>query len=203
MQENLNILADKIYKEGIEKAEKDSTDIINQARKKAEEIIAEANKEAKQITDKAAKEADVNKKNVAADIQLAGVKAISVLKQKIRELLVIDLAEKPLGEAFSDPKFIKELVVMLAKQYQSAGAIEWILPEEFEKKADKAITNDLKKQLKDEKISYDSRVSNGFVIKQEDKNYYISFSDEDFTEFLRPFINRKTDELLFTKTAEN
>ena len=53
--------------------------------------------------------------------------------------------------------------------------------------------------LKNRVVLFDKKLTNGFKIIPEGSSFQITFTDNDFIEFFKPFLREKTEEILFTK----
>ena len=197
MVSNIDVLTEKIYREGVEKAEIESTELLTQAKKQADDILNLANEKADRILNKAQKEAEVIRRNVTADIHLAGIQAINVIKQQIRDLLVYRLVKKPLKTLFSDEKFLEKLILTISGQFKGEEDLQLVIPENMKIEADSAFYTSVLDVFEKENILFSNDIVKGFEIKSKGKDFYISFTDKDFVEFIRPYVHDKTDEVLF------
>ena len=138
MVANIDVLTEKIYKEGVEKAEIESNELLEEAKRKADEIINLANEKAQRIISKASKESEVIKRNVMADIHLAGIQALNVVKQQVREMFVHHIVKEPLDKLFSNEHFLEKLILTISKQFQEGDDLEIVLPDKMRVQADSA-----------------------------------------------------------------
>jgi V/A-type H+/Na+-transporting ATPase subunit E len=194
---NLDALTEKIYREGIEKANKESDELLENAKKESEKIIREAREKADKIIHDANKETEEIKKNAISDIRLAGDKAIITLRQEIRKMIGARVIDEPFKKLFSDTEFLKKLILAVVEKSDLKTDAEIRLPEKMREDMEKALEGDLRKQLNGLEITFDTRLSGGFQIHKKDEEYLITFTDADFAEFFKPFLNKKTGELLF------
>jgi len=107
MDVRLDSLIEKIKKDGVDKANKKATEIIESANKKAEEVIKEAKKEAASILERASSDAVKLKNNTQSSLKQAArdtalatkdqiIKLINkILKEKISEELDSEFVKKP------------------------------------------------------------------------------------------------------------
>ena len=76
--------------------------------------------------------------------------------------------------------------------------LELILPETLKKDLEKTIRSSLTGALKENlKMTFSKTIQGGFQIQPEGETYKISFTDEDFEEFLKQFLRPKTKKFLF------
>lgn len=194
---NIDLLTEKIYQEGLEKAKKEEKRIINEAKEEAEQIIENAKQKAEEIINEANKNAETTSRNTLSEIKLAGEQAIVKLKQKIRELLQENVLAKPLKQVFDDHQFLKDLILTIAQHSENPDQAGLILPEKLKTQMNDALENSIKKEADGLTIRFDNKLKGGFQIHYKDKGYIITFTDDDFTEFFKPFLNKKTAEILF------
>jgi V/A-type H+-transporting ATPase subunit E len=197
MENNIDELTQKIYQEGIAKANKERDRIIDEALKKADKIIEVAKKDAQAIALKAENEASVLKSNSLSEIKLAGKQAISSLKQEIKHLISEKVLTKNISNAFEDGEFLKNLILEVVKEWRQASGINITLSQDLQSKIDTAFEESLIKEIKDLEINFDKKLKGGFIVSQSGKTYQITFSDDDFVEFFKPFLREKAKEILF------
>jgi V/A-type H+-transporting ATPase subunit E len=87
MQDKLQELTDKLYKEGLSKGKKDADEMLAKARQEAAKIVAEAREEADALTLKARRECDDLKKKADGDIKMASIQALAAVRQKIEQAI--------------------------------------------------------------------------------------------------------------------
>ena len=113
MQSKIQELTDKLYNEGIEKANEEAGKIVKDAKTKAEEIKKIAEQEAEEIIAKAKKESEDLKKNSKAELDLAYKQSIRELKKQISELISLGVIREPIKKSLDDTQFIKEIITDL------------------------------------------------------------------------------------------
>ncbi len=201
MDEKLQVLTEKIYKEGVEAAEKKSEEIILRARQKSDELTKKTTAEAQTIVDNARKEAETLKKNIEAELKLAGTQMMSAIKQEITGVITRKVADEGTGQAM-DSDFVKTIISEVIKKWdpQSEGAsLEVILADSHKDQIDEAYIQSLSEKIETISLTFDGKLSRGFKIKSSQKSYQLSFTDEDFAEFFKIYLRKKTYDLLFGK----
>lgn len=199
MESKLYNLTQKIYQEGIEKANVERQKIIDDARREASAILASAMEQADEVRKKAEKEAEQLKQTITADLKVGGIHAISELKQRIKNLVAAKVLEAPAKVVFFDAEFLKELILTLARNSDLKQGVELKLAPELREKMETAVADSIRKEISGITISYDPKVSGGFTISPKNASYKISFTDRDFIEFFRPFVRERAEKLLFEK----
>ncbi|MEM6362729.1 MAG: V-type ATP synthase subunit E, partial [Bacteroidota bacterium] len=108
---NIEKLTDKIYQEGVEKAQKESKEIISSAEVECNRILEEARKEAKSIVAKAEQEAAKTIRSTENELKLKGKQFISDLQDEIRTLLSSKILKNGTSAAFADAAFLKSAIL--------------------------------------------------------------------------------------------
>jgi V/A-type H+/Na+-transporting ATPase subunit E len=198
MSDKINVIARKIYEEGLEKAQEESLAILENARKEAGQILNDAKNEAEQILKKAESQSIKTKKIIDSEMKLASEQVLETLRQKIKNLVSSKLLDKGMKDSFGDPAFIKELVLELSKNWTNESNIEINLSKGLGEKIETALKSSLKATIKNSEISISPKLKSGFVIIDKDDQFEISFTEDQFREMLKPFIKEKTQQLIFT-----
>ena len=198
MQNKLDQLTQKIYQEGIDKAEEEAAKIRANARRDAEEIIEKARQEADEIRRQAQEDANQLRRNTEADLKLAGQQAISSLKQRVKELLVAKVLDEPAAKLMVDQEFLKELILEVTRNWDNAEGIELHLSDKLRHKMDEAFENSLRKEIGGLEITYNQRLSQGFRIQPQKGSYQITFTEEDLKEFFKPYLKQKAEQIIFS-----
>lgn len=204
MEQKIAELTEKIYKEGVEKGEEQKRAIIEAARAEAVKIRNDAQNDADGIISQAKAHAEELKRNVDSEIKLSSQQAIQALKQKIVDSIMAEVIDKNVSEAFANPDLIKELLITMVQNWKSHDqdieSMQVLLPEQNQKKFEKSIEQSLNKILKNGvTVSYSKALKGGFHIGPQDGSFKISFSEEDFNEFIKEFLRPKARNYLFNE----
>lgn len=196
----LDSLLERVYQDGVEKSNKKADEIISNAKSEAEKILKDAETKSEEIIREAERKAEELKKNTITDVRMAGEQSISVLKQKIKELVSASVLEDGLKGAFADTNFLKDLILEVVKKWDVASDdVSVYFPESKKGDINDAFEKSIKSAIKNATINFDKKLSNGFKIVPEGGNYQMQFTDEDFVEFFSDFIKAKTEEVVFSK----
>lgn len=201
MENKLQELLDKVYREGVAKGEEVAAAIVRDAERKAEKILEDAKREAAQIRRQAREETEELKRNVASELRLSAGQAISALRQNISGMIAAKVISEPVGQAFSDRAFIQKMIETLLQNWQSGQSTQahltLLLPPEqeelyqyFTDKASDLMNGTLR-------VDIDGKLERGFRIGPADGSYVISFTDRDFETFLMDYLRPKTKEILY------
>tara|TARA_B100001964_G_scaffold114874_1_gene128077 strand:+ start:1350 stop:1967 length:618 start_codon:yes stop_codon:yes gene_type:complete len=202
MESKLQKLTDKIYKEGVVKAEEEAEKIIEKSKQEASDIIKNSQKEAAQIIEQAEKRSKEIRQNVLSDIKLSAQQAISSIRQKIANLITARLIEEPVEKALDDVEFIQKIITIAIKNWDPHDTekidLSLLLPKKHEKEFEDYFLNKGRSLINaGVEVHFHEGVSGGFRIGPQDGSYIISFSDEDFKTFLEDYLKPKTIHTLY------
>jgi V/A-type H+/Na+-transporting ATPase subunit E len=202
MQTKLQELTEKIYQEGVSKANEEAEKILSEAKKEAASLVANARKEAESLKKAAEKEAEELKKNSLNELQLSARQAISDLKQKVVGLIETKAIKPETRAAFKEAEFTRDVIRTVVKNWNpesgDAVQLEVVLPKEKQKELE-AYFRDKAKELLDKglELKFSEKLKGGFKIGPKEGGYTVSFSDEDFENFFQAYLRPKLIELLF------
>jgi len=202
MQNKLQELTEKIYKEGLTKGTEEANQIVSKAKDDAAQIIADAKKQAEQIVAQAKKEAEDLKKNVETEVGISARQVVSGLKQDIANLIEAQVIQTPLIDALKDTNFIKEIIEAALKNWDPKSnekiSLQVLIPESNEKDLRAYLSEKVMATLNQEfEVVADKNLKYGFKIGPKDGSYVISFSDKDFENLFREYMRPRILEMLF------
>jgi len=194
MENTLERMVDRIYEEGISRAEQKAAAIVAEAEAKAGEIVARANADAARIVGDAERQASEKKRSTEAELKAAAGRVVSGLRHEISSLLRERLIGAPVKTALADGDFIKDLILGIVKNQQNKDLT--ITVSEAQKDALLAkLKQAMQAELAGLTIIGDGRKS-GFSIAEKGAGYEIEFSDHAMLEFLEPHLKQATAELM-------
>lgn len=202
MSTSLDQLTQKLYDEGVGKANAEAEVIIAEAKKKAEQLVADAEAEAKRISDKSIAEAESLKKKSESEIAMAVKSAETTLKQNITCLLADSVAAKISSSLVNDKKYVQELVIALVKKWNvNEGSLDLAVALSEAEKADfaKYVAANYKELLDKGLEVKIGNMSSGFSIGPKDGSYQVAFTEELFNSFFSQYLRGITKELLYSK----
>ena len=198
MDVQLQELIDKIKKDGVAAAEKESAKIIAASEKKAESIIADAEAKAEQIIKSAKSETEkMEKASEEAIIQAGRNMLLSFKDSLIAELDGLIQAETT--KAVSKDvlgKLVPETVKLWAKN-SDASELSVLLSEKDLKALEKSLTTSLKAEIKKGlEIKPDKTLAAGFRIGVKNGAAYYDYSAESLAEMFSAYLNPKVAALM-------
>lgn len=201
MTNSIRELTEKIYNEGVVKANREAEQILAEARKEAGNIVSSAKQEKIQILEQAAKEAAELKKKTDSEVALTAQKLISNLKQHVANMLTSIQVDSVAKEAFNDGKFVREMMLLVIRSWTEKNPEESdlsvLIPETDEKKIAGYFEHKLIDKLnKGIEFKADPAIRNGFKIGPKDGHYVISFTEQDFENYFKSYLKEKTWKLI-------
>lgn len=202
MENKLQELTQKLYNEGVEKANVEAEKILAEAKSEAEKIKQHAEKDAEKIIAAAEQKSTEIKKNVDAELNLAAKQTIRTVKQQITDMIVSKIIDEPVKKAFDDEKFVKEIIETVVKNWDpkkgEAIDLSVLLPSDLEQEFTKFFAAKSGKELNANlELSFSDSIKGGFKVGPADGAYKISFSEEDFENFFKSYLRPKTIEMLY------
>lgn len=196
MENKIQELTDKIYREGVEKGNEKAQRLISNAQKEAQKLIEDAQKEAESIITGARKSADELSENTKAELKLFAGQAVNALKTEIVNLLTEQTITEAVKGATSDKSFLNNFIVALAEKWSSN---EDIVISVNDAEALKKYFASNAKQLLDKGVKIEQ--VNGrktlFSISPADGSYKVNFGEEEFENYFKEFLRPQLVEMLF------
>ena len=200
MQNKLQELTDKLYKEGLSKGKQEGEEILAKAKVQADEIVAKAHAEAAAILAAANKEAEDLKTKVQGDLKMAASQSVAATKQDIETLVVAKMTETEVKKALTSAEFVKEVILAVAKGFNTEEPtdLELVLPESLKAELEPFVKNEMTKVLNaGVQASFTKKVAGGFTIGPKDGGYFISFTEETFNALISEYLRPATKKILF------
>jgi V/A-type H+-transporting ATPase subunit E len=200
MQNKLQELTDKLYKEGLSKGKQEGEELLAKAKVQADEIVAKAQAEAAAIIAAANKEAEDLKTKVQGDLKMAASQSVAATKKDIETLVVAKMTEAEVKKALTSAEFVKEVILAVAKGFNTDEPVdlELVLPESLKSELEPFVKSELAKVLKaDVQASFTKKVAGGFTIGPKDGGYFISFTEETFNALISEYLRPATKKILF------
>lgn len=195
MNTKLQELTDKIYQEGIEKAQLESEQIIQNAKQEANQIIQSAKQERDKLIRSGEDEINIFKKNVTSELMLASKQMVAQLKLDVEHLVQGSLVKDPVSEALSNQEFIEKSILEVASTLQSNSLGE--ITVQLSEKQHQNLSDQFKKQLEKSfngGVTFTSNptLKTGFKIGPSEGNYLVSFTQEDFNILFGKYLRKET-----------
>ena len=203
MDSKIQQLTEAIYNEGIQKARDEAEVILREASEKASRIENDARKTAEKLLQEAHQKSKELKLHVDSEIRMTVSQAISAMKQEIGSLITMKVVQPSVKEVFSNKNFLQGLISSFVKGWMDKETLDLniILPEAEKDQMVEFFRNNLALEMnKGLQISFDQNIRSGFKVGPADGNYHISFTEDDFINFLKGYLRPKTSQLLYGDT---
>lgn len=198
MDVQLQELIDKIKKDGVAAAEKESAKTIAESEKKAEKIIADAQEKAAEIIKNAKIEAEKTEKASDEAIKQAARNMLLSFKDSlIKEFegIILEDTSKAMSKDVL-AKVIPETVKEWAKNTDASG-LSVLLSEADLKALETGLKNELKAQIsKGMEVKADKSLSSGFRIGVNNGAAFYDYSAESLAEMFSTYLNPKVAALM-------
>lgn len=196
MENKIQELTDKLYKEGVEKGNAEAQRLIAKAQEEAKRIVEDARKEAEEISTAARKSADELAENTKSELKLFAGQAVNALKSEVATLVTDRLVTADVKAFAANKDFLNAFIVSLAAKWSVDEPIVIATAEAEELKkyfAAKA------KELLDKGVTIEQ--VNGaktlFTVSPADGSYKVNFGEEEFENYFKAFLRPQLVDMLF------
>lgn len=196
MENKIQELTDKIYREGVEKGNEEAQRLVSNAREEAAKIVEDARKEAESIMVAARKSAAETAENTQSEIKLFAGQAVNALKSEITTLLTNQVVTEAVKGFVADKEYLNRFIVSLATQWSANEPIvisttdAQDLRKYFAAKAKTLLDNGVK-------IEQVNGTKALFTISPADGSYKVNFGEEEFENYFKDFLRPQLVEMLF------
>jgi V/A-type H+-transporting ATPase subunit E len=204
MEIQLQELIEKIKKDGIESASKETARLKQEAEAEAQRIIEAAKKEAEDIVRRSKQDAERSEKAGVSALEQASRNLVLAFKAEIQGLLDKLTAEVVSSSYSAD--MVKGILPDLIKNWavKDTDSLTVILSEEDLKKLDDAFKSMLSSTLKGGvDIKSEKSVGGGFRIAEKDGSAFYDFSAETVANMLSTYLNPRLAEILNNSVKGN
>ncbi len=203
MENKLEQLTEKLYKEGLSKGEQEGQEILTKAQAEAKRIIDEANENARQLLSDADKKAEEIKQNAFSEIQLASRQIIEKVKQSIENLIVTKSIQTPTEKIFNETAFLKEIIKIAISNFKSNDSdinLKIIFPENKQEEYLSNIVKTMDTEFANGiEIKFDKNIRSGFRIGKSSDSYLVTFTAQDFENLFAHYLRKSIRTLLFNE----
>ena len=196
MENKIQELTDKIYREGVEKGNTEAQKLIANAQDEAKKIVEDARKEAEAIVAASRKFADELAENTKSELKLFAGQAVNALKSEIATLVTDKIVNADVKAFAADKDYLNAFIVALASKWSVNEPIVIStadadgLKKYFAAQA-KAL---LDKGVKIEQVNGNKTL---FTVSPADGSYKVNFGEEEFMNYFKEFPGPQLVEMLF------
>ena len=198
MDNKIQELAEKIYKDGVAKADAEAGQIVANAERSSKAVEEKAEEKAKAIIANATAEAEQIRKQSVTEVKNMVNGAEESLLLKITDLVNSKAVKAAIDEIFAKPESLYQVVLEMAKQTlndnskgveittSDAEALEGYIRSKAKEVLDNGVT-----------IKEVAGKAANFDISPEGADYKINVSKEAFTKYFTEFMRPRMREILF------
>ena len=198
MENKIQELTDKIYREGVEKGNEEAQRLIANAQEEAKKIIEDARKEAESIVNSSRKSADELVENTKSELKLFAGQAVNALKSEVATMVTDKLVTASVKDFAQDKDYLNAFIVALASK--------WSVDEPIVISISTADAESLKKYFaahakalldKGVTIQQVNGIKTLFTVSPADGSYKVNFGEEEFMNYFKAFLRPQLVEMLF------
>ena len=196
MENKIQELTDKIYREGVEKGNTEAQKLIANAQDEAKKIVEDARKEAEAIVAASRKSADELAENTKSELKLFAGQAVNALKSEIATLVTDKIVNADVKAFAADKDYLNAFIVALASKWSVNEPIVIStadadgLKKYFAAQA-KAL---LDKGVKIEQVNGNKTL---FTVSPADGSYKVNFGEEEFMNYFKEYLRPQLVDMLF------
>ena len=196
MENKIQELTDRIYREGVEKGNEEAKKLVEKAQDEANQLVETARKEADAIVAAARKSADELVDNTKSELKLSAGQALNALKSEIATVVTDKLVSADVKAFASNKEYLQAFIVALASKW---SAEEPIVISTADAEGLKKYFAAKAKQLLDGsvKIEQVNGLKTLFTVSPADGSYKVSFGEEEFMSYFKDFLRPQLVEMLF------
>ena len=196
MDNKVQEITEKIYREGVEKGQAEAQKIVETAEAEKAALIKNAQQEAEKIVADAKRSAEELNKNTRSELQLYSKSVIEALKSEVCNLIAGKISSSNVQAFVSDKAFMQKLIVEMAKEWvkKEELVIQTAESDSLLKYFEANAKDLLNKGVKIEKI-YGKDTA--FTILPSNGSYKVTFGEEEFISFFKEFLRPQLVSMLF------
>lgn len=196
MENKIQELTDKIYREGVEKGNEEAQRLIANAQEEAKKIIEDAKQQAESIIASSRKSADELAENTKSELKLFAGQAVNALKSEITTMITDKIVSSSVDEFANNKDFLNAFIVALASKWSvdepivistnDAAALKKYFATHAKALLDKGVT-----------IEQVNGIKVLFSVSPADGAYKVNFGEEEFMNYFKEFLRPQLVEMLF------
>ena len=196
MENKIQELTDKIYREGVEKGNTEAQKLIANAQDEAKKIVEDARKEAEAIVAASRKSADELAENTKSELKLFTGQAVNALKSEIATLVTDKIVNADVKTFAADKDYLNAFIVALASKW---SVNEPIVISTADADGLKKYFAAQAKALLDKGVQIEQVNGNKtlFTVSPADGSYKVNFGEEEFMNYFKEFLRPQLVEMLF------
>ena len=203
---NLESLVKKVYDEGIEKAKEEAQQIIAEAKRQSAELLLQTEQQIAKMEEQSLNEVNRIRENLNSELKAVSQQVVSTVQNELADVISNRIVSKGIDEALSEKEFLQKIIFTVLQKWNAVDTnfqFELLLNKDDERQLQGFFEQRIKKELATEmEIVIENKIKSGFKIAVKNENYYVSFSGEEFENFFKGYLRKKTIEWIYG-TKEN
>jgi V/A-type H+-transporting ATPase subunit E len=204
---DLKPLVDKVYNEGIKKAEEEAGKIIAEAKRQSSELLKETEEHIAKMEAQSTEHMNRIRENLNSELKAVAQQAVNTVKNELAAVISNKVAAQGIGEALNEKDFLQKTILTVLQKWNPADTgfqLELLLNKDDESQLKDFFERRIKKELATElEIVIENKIKSGFRIGVKNENYYVSFTGEDFENFFKGYLRKKTTEWIYGTKETN
>jgi len=195
MDNKVQEITDKIYREGVEKGQAEAKQIVEAAEVERTAMLKKAQQEAEKIIADAKKSAEELDRHTQSELQMYAGRAVEALKSEIANLLTGSIVDVAVNDAVNS-EWLQKLMLTLASDWVTKESV--VIQTADATALNQFFANQAREQLnKGVQIEQVNGKPTAFAIMPADKSYKIQFGEAEFAEYFKEFLRPQLVEMLF------
>lgn len=196
MENKIQELTDKIYREGVEKGNVEAQILIANAQNEAKKIVEDAHKEAEKILEASHKSADELTENTKSELRLFAAQAVNALRTEIATLITDKIVRTDVKAFVANEDYLNAFIVALASRWSidESIIISTSDAENLKKYFLVHAKSLLDKGVKIEQVNGNKTL---FTVSPSNGSYKVNFGEEEFMNYFKEFLRPQLVEMLF------
>ena len=204
---DLKPLVDKVYNEGIKKAEEEAGKIIAEAKRQASVLLKETEERISKMEAQSTEQVNRIRENLNSELKAVAQQAVSTVKNELSAVISNKISAQGISEALNEKEFLQKIIFTVLQKWNPADTnlqFELLLNKDDEAHLKDFFEQRIKKELATElEIVIENRIKSGFRIGVKNESYYVSFTGEDFENFFKGYLRKKTIEWIYETKETN
>ena len=195
MENKVQEITEKIFREGVEKGQAEALKIVEAAENEKNAMLKKAQQEADKIVADAKKNADELEKHTQAELKMYAGRTIEALKSEIANLITGSIVDTAVSETVNK-EWLQKLMLTLAT--------DWVTKENVVIQTSDAASlsqyfADKAKDILDKGVQIEqvNGKPTAFAIMPADKGYKIQFGEAEFVAYFKEILRPQLVEMLF------
>jgi V/A-type H+-transporting ATPase subunit E len=195
MENKVQEITEKIYREGVEKGQTEAQKLIAQAEEDSAALLQQATQEAEAIIAAARKQAAELDRNTRSELSLYASRALETLKSEVADMVTDAIVHAAVKETVT-AEYLQKLMLSLTAEWSKSGdvVIQTADAETLKQYFVQHAATLLDKGVRIEQVNGKPA---SFAIQPAAGGYKVQFGEAEFTDFFKDFLRPHLSAWLF------